>query len=61
MTHSCLAAAIFGSQIQKVLTGGDPSPCAGHCKWDLQGLGLGTEPLTVFCNDLEKEVKHSKS
>lgn len=61
MTHSCPAAAIFGSQIQKVLTGGDPSAWDGHCKLDLQGSGLGTEPLTVFCNDLEEEVKRSKS
>lgn len=61
MTLSCPTTPIFGSQMQRVLTGGDPSAFDGHCKWDLQGSGLGTEPLSVFCNDLEDEVKCSKS
>lgn len=50
MTHSYPAAPIFGSRVQKGLTGGDPSASDGHCKWDLQGSRLGTEPLAVFCN-----------
>lgn len=61
MTHSCPAAAIFGSQMQNVLTGGDPSASDCHCKWDLQGSGPGTEPLTIFCNDLGDERQCSKS
>lgn len=46
--------------MHKVFTDGDPSAFDGRCKWDLQGSGLGAEPLTVFCNDLEDEVKCSK-
>lgn len=47
--------------MKKVLAYGDPSVFDGHYKWDLQGSGLGAEPLSVFCNDLEDEVKCSKS
>lgn len=61
MTQSCPTTPIFGSQIQKVLTGGDSSAFDNPCKWDLQGSGLGPEPLSVFGNDLEDEVKCSKS
>ena len=56
MTHSYPAAPTFGSRMQKLLTGGDPSAFAGHCKWYLQGSGLGTGPLTVFCNDCRMKL-----
>lgn len=52
---------LFGSQIQKVLRAGDSfafdGPADGMCGCQ----GLGPEPLSVFCNDLNDEVKFSKS
>lgn len=52
---------IFGNQMQNVLTGGDSSVFDDPCKWDLQGSGLGPGLLSVFYNDLDDEVKCSKS
>lgn len=61
MAQSCPGTPMLGGRMQKALTHGGPSVPAGHHKWHVQGSGLGLEPLSIFFNDLEDEVKCSKS
>lgn len=55
MIHSFPTNPIFGSKLQKVFTAGDPSAFD-----TTNGIQVGAEPFSVFCNEVKDKVKRKK-